>query len=66
MGLRLTSGIARADFERVAGEQIESTFDARALERLIGGGFVALDDGGIRATAEGRARLNAVLAALLT
>lgn len=66
MGLRLTSGIARADFERVAGEPIESAFNARAIDRLIGGGFLALDDRGIRATAAGRARLNAVLAALLS
>jgi oxygen-independent coproporphyrinogen-3 oxidase len=66
MGLRLTSGITRADFERVAGRPIAATFDARALERLIDGGFLALDDNGIRATAEGRARLNAVLAALLS
>jgi len=65
MGLRLTSGIARADFERVAGKPIEAAFDAGALERLIGGGFLAVGESGISATAAGRARLNAVLALLL-
>jgi putative oxygen-independent coproporphyrinogen III oxidase len=65
MGLRLTSGIARADFERIAGATVETVFDPRTLQRLIGGGFLAVDDTHIRATTEGRARLNAVLAALL-
>jgi putative oxygen-independent coproporphyrinogen III oxidase len=65
MGLRLTSGIARADVERIAGTALESAFDRRALDRLIAGGFLILDDAGLRATAAGRARLNAVLPALL-
>jgi oxygen-independent coproporphyrinogen-3 oxidase len=65
MGLRLTEGIRRHDFERVAGDAIEGVFDEATLARLVGGGFVVIDDSGIRATADGRARLNAVLAALL-
>jgi putative oxygen-independent coproporphyrinogen III oxidase len=65
MGLRLTSGIARADFERIAGKPIETVFEAGALERLIGGGFLAVGESGISATDAGRARLNAVLALLL-
>ena len=36
-----------------------------ALARLIEGGFVTLDDERLVATAAGRQRLNAVLAALL-
>jgi oxygen-independent coproporphyrinogen-3 oxidase len=65
MGLRLTSGVARADAERLAGAALASIFDHQALERLIDGGFLVLDAAGLRATAVGRARLNAVLAALL-
>jgi oxygen-independent coproporphyrinogen-3 oxidase len=65
MGLRLTDGIRRCDFERVAGARIEATFESATLSRLQSGGFIAVDDSGIRATRDGRARLNAVLAALL-
>ena len=65
MGLRLTTGIARNDFERIAGQTIEATFDKAALDRLINGGFLIVDNDGLRATESGRARLNAVLAALL-
>jgi coproporphyrinogen III oxidase-like Fe-S oxidoreductase len=65
MGLRLTNGIARRDFDRVAGDPIEQVFDGATLGRLVDGGFLVIDDAGIRATAGGRARLNAVLAALL-
>ena len=65
MGLRLTTGIARADFERIAGQSIETTFEQAALERLTNGDFLVIDNDGLRATESGRARLNAVLAALL-
>ena len=65
MGLRLTTGIARDDFERIAGQTIEATFDKAAVDRLAKGGFLVIDDHGLRATEAGRARLNAVLAALL-
>jgi putative oxygen-independent coproporphyrinogen III oxidase len=65
MGLRLTAGIARGDFERIAGRPIEVAFDKAAIKRLSDGGFVVVDAAGIRATAAGRARLNAVLAGLL-
>ena len=66
MGLRLASGIGRVDFDRIAGQSIEAAFERRTLDRLIEGGFLTLDDERMRATAEGRARLNAVLAALLS
>jgi oxygen-independent coproporphyrinogen-3 oxidase len=65
MGLRLTAGLARADFERIAGQKIEAAFAGAALARLAGGSFLIVDEAGIRATPAGRARLNAVLAALL-
>ncbi len=65
MGLRLTTGISRNDFERIAGQTIEATFDKAAIDRLTNGGFLVIDNEGLRATESGRARLNAVLAALL-
>ncbi|MGE5539801.1 MAG: radical SAM family heme chaperone HemW [Gemmatimonas sp.] len=65
MGLRLTGGIARSDFERIAGAPIEAVFDAATLARLREGDFLVVDAAGIRATDSGRARLNALLATLL-
>ncbi len=65
MGLRLAEGI---DADRVAAETggtLRSTLDPPRLTALIEGGFVELDDRGLRATASGRQRLNAVLAQLL-
>jgi putative oxygen-independent coproporphyrinogen III oxidase len=64
MGLRLVEGILRARLEALAGCGVEDLFDA-ALPPLIDGGFLLLDDDRLAATAAGRQRLNAVLAALL-
>jgi putative oxygen-independent coproporphyrinogen III oxidase len=64
MGLRITQGISRARLEALAGRPVEALF-GDALARLIDGGFVTLDDAHLAATATGRQRLNAVLAALL-
>ncbi|MGH7111221.1 MAG: radical SAM family heme chaperone HemW [Stellaceae bacterium] len=64
MGLRLTEGIARARLERAAGCDLETLFGTR-LEPLSEGGFIKIDAARLRATAAGRERLNAVLAALL-
>jgi putative oxygen-independent coproporphyrinogen III oxidase len=64
MGLRLVEGIARADLERLAGEDVETRF-AGSLARLIEGGFLTLDEHRLAATPAGRQRLNAVLASLL-
>jgi oxygen-independent coproporphyrinogen-3 oxidase len=64
MGLRLTEGIPRARIEALAGRGIEQVFGA-SLPRLIHGGFLTLDAERLAATAAGRQRLNAVLAALL-
>ena len=64
MGLRLTEGISRLRLEALAQRSIEDLFGP-ALSRLAEGGFVVLDDERIVATAAGRQRLNAVLAALL-
>ncbi len=65
MGLRLAEGVARARFRAEAEAEPEALLERARLERLIEGGFLALDARGLRATAAGRARLNAVLAALL-
>ncbi len=65
MGLRLTDGIARSDFETLCGGSFEALLPAGSLARLTQGGFLELDDRGLRATDAGRQRLDAVLAALL-
>jgi coproporphyrinogen III oxidase-like Fe-S oxidoreductase len=64
MGLRLSEGISRARLEALAGRRVEALFGDR-LSRLIEGGFVTLDKRRLAATAAGRQRLNAVLAAML-
>ncbi|HVH79246.1 MAG TPA: radical SAM family heme chaperone HemW [Stellaceae bacterium] len=63
MGLRLVEGIPRAHLEALAECDIKSLFGI-GLARLIGGGFVTLDDDRLAATAAGRQRLNAVLGTL--
>jgi len=64
MGLRLVEGISRARLNEAAGQEIETLF-GNTLAPLIEGGFLALDHERLVATAAGRQRLNAVLAALL-
>jgi putative oxygen-independent coproporphyrinogen III oxidase len=65
MGLRLTEGISREDFRAETGADIEAAFAGSKLGELIAGGFLERDNAGLRATAAGRQRLNAVLARLL-
>ena len=65
MGLRLVEGILRTRLEALVGREVEDRFGA-ALLPLIDGGFLILDDDRLAATAAGRQRLNAVLAALLS
>jgi oxygen-independent coproporphyrinogen-3 oxidase len=65
MGLRTREGIARARFRDETGAEIEAALDRKRLDVLRESGFLALDDTGLRATAAGRQRLNAVLEALL-
>ena len=64
-GLRLTNGIERWTFQSAAGRTLEETIKPGRLAPMIDGGFVVLDDAGLRATAAGRLRLNAVLAAMV-
>jgi putative oxygen-independent coproporphyrinogen III oxidase len=64
MGLRLEEGIMRHRLEETAGQMIEILFGS-SLPPLIEGGFLTLGSERLAATAAGRQRLNAVLAALL-
>ncbi len=65
MGLRLSEGVARAAFRREAGAEPEALLAKEKLDALTGAGYLELDGHGLRATAAGRLRLNAVLAYLL-
>lgn len=65
MGLRLAEGVDAARFAAETGGTLLSALDAPRLKAMIDGGFVTSDDQGLRATAAGRQRLNAVLAQLL-
>jgi oxygen-independent coproporphyrinogen-3 oxidase len=65
MGLRTVEGVGRARLLAECGRAIEDALDRRTLKRLVAGGFLALDESGLRATAAGRQRLNAVLGELL-
>ena len=65
MGLRLTAGIDRARFRQETDSEIEAILDGDGLRRLTEAGFLVLDERGLRATAAGRQRLDALLGALL-
>jgi putative oxygen-independent coproporphyrinogen III oxidase len=65
MGLRLNESVPRARFRRECAAEPEAVLDTARLARLVEGGFLILDEAGLRATTEGRQRLNAVLGALL-
>jgi oxygen-independent coproporphyrinogen-3 oxidase len=65
MGLRLGEGVTRDAFRAETGLDFDQALDTARLARLRDAGFLAIDDAGLRATAAGRQRLNAVLGALL-
>jgi oxygen-independent coproporphyrinogen-3 oxidase len=65
MGLRVTEGVDRARFIRLAGRPFEAVANPGSVERLTAGGFLEVDPGAVRATAPGRMALNAVLRELL-
>jgi len=65
MGLRLAEGIPAARFRAETGRVMEEALDPARLARLVEGGFLGVESGRLKATAEGRARLDAVLGALL-
>ncbi len=64
MGLRLTGGLAAGDLARAAGPRWRDALDPAALGMLVDGGFLVRENGGLRATGDGLAVLNAVLEAL--
>lgn len=65
MGLRLAEGLSLTRVGEETGAPLERWVDAARLARLVDGGFLAMDDERIAATAAGRQRLDAVLAALI-
>ena len=65
MGLRLSEGVDLGRLEGVAGEEFERVLDRAALQRLIGDGLLQRRERRLTATAAGRQRLNALLAAIL-
>ncbi|HEX7200402.1 MAG TPA: coproporphyrinogen III oxidase, partial [Dongiaceae bacterium] len=65
MGLRLSAGIGRARFKAIVGREIEETLAPSRMAPLLEAGFLELDELGLRATAEGRQRLDALLPRLL-
>lgn len=65
MGLRLADGIDRATFASVTGVDPVETIEAARLELLVRAGFLEIDPTHLRATSEGRQRLNALLERLV-
>ena len=65
MGLRLTEGVGSKRFAEQTGGTLENALDARRLGDLAEEGLLELDEAGLRATADGRQRLNALLSHLL-
>lgn len=65
MGLRLTAGVGRARFNAVAGAPFEEVFAVETLALLQTGELLEINAEGLRLTAAGRQRLDAVLARLL-
>jgi oxygen-independent coproporphyrinogen-3 oxidase len=61
MGLRLNEAIPLSRFDRVAGAGPRDVLDAERLETLIVSGDLICDGAGLRATQQGRNRLNGVL-----
>jgi len=57
--------VSRERFLKTCGMALETALERERLAQLTGGGFLLLDARGLRATAAGRQRLNAVLGMLL-
>lgn len=65
MGLRLAEGVDAARFAARTGIALHDALDAPILAAAIAEDYLALEDGRLRATAEGRLRLDALLPRLL-
>ena len=64
-GLRLKAGINRSVFENIAGMPIESALDMARIAPLEAAGLLTLDGAGLRASPEGRMRLNSLIARIV-
>ncbi len=65
MGLRLTEGVSAERFARRTGIRLLDAVDAQILVSAQEAGYIESDAIGLRATPEGRKRLDSLLAALL-
>jgi putative oxygen-independent coproporphyrinogen III oxidase len=65
MGLRLRSGIDRAEFRAATGRDLDQVIGPARRDTLIAAGDLVDDPRSLRATAQGRRRLNAVLGWLM-
>jgi putative oxygen-independent coproporphyrinogen III oxidase len=65
MGLRLSEGICEPRFAARTGMTLDDAIDADMLKNCIEAGYVEREGGVLRATGEGRKRLDAVLGALV-
>ena len=65
MGLRTTGGLSRDRWQALFGAGPEELFAADRIADLVEGGFLVLDADGLRATDDGRLRLDAVTGHLL-
>ncbi len=65
MGLRLAEGIDAARFAARTGVVLDDALDHFTLARAVEEGYLLREGAGLRATAEGRKRLDALLVALV-
>ncbi len=65
MGLRLAEGIDAARFAARTGMALADAIDPDVLQMAVDEGYLRQDGGRLIATAEGRLRLDALLAALV-
>ena len=66
MGLRLKEGVPVARIEQESAKPFAAALDPSRLQRLIDGDFLTLSGDRLTATQQGRQRLDAVLAALIS
>jgi coproporphyrinogen III oxidase-like Fe-S oxidoreductase len=65
MGLRLAEGIDAARFARRTGMQLEAALEPSVLQQALDEAYLEWRDDRLAATAEGRLRLDALLAAIV-
>jgi putative oxygen-independent coproporphyrinogen III oxidase len=65
MGLRLSDGVDLRRLQAIAGDTLEQCLDCEAIDGLVVDGLLERGDDRLAATAAGRQRLNALLAAIL-